>query len=155
MRRSSSDHSTDAARSLLRSACRRRPRCGNAATRRCCYRSTGQTDIVPLQRRSQLEAGSVNKNRTFNTVVDVALWEYVYAYSDGMCQRAAAGRRVPQTCRRSQCSGRLLRDAPDVATALSWQPLDWHGRRMRLTSSAPSRRRRIPRQCAVFICVLF
>jgi len=38
LRRSSSDHSIDAARSLLRSGCNK------AAVRHCCYPSTGQTD---------------------------------------------------------------------------------------------------------------
>jgi len=37
----------------------------------CCYRSTGrtgrQTDTVPLRRRSQLEAGSVTRQRTITT----------------------------------------------------------------------------------------
>jgi len=41
LRRSSSDHSVDAAHSLQR----RRPGCGGkASARRCCYRSMGQTD---------------------------------------------------------------------------------------------------------------
>ena len=54
LRRSSSDHSIDAARPLLRSgtggrywsiyAADRRPGCSKPAARRCCCRSTGQTD---------------------------------------------------------------------------------------------------------------
>jgi len=42
-----------------------RARCSEPPARRCCYRSTGQTDgrtdIVPLHRRSSLEAGNVNR----------------------------------------------------------------------------------------------
>jgi len=43
--------------------------CGKPASRRCCYRSTGQTDgrtdIAPFHRRSPPEAGSVNKSPQF------------------------------------------------------------------------------------------
>ena len=75
-------------RQTLIDICCRRPRCDKPAAHRCCYRSTGQTDrqtdgqtdTVPLHRRSPLEVTGVDNKIIFIQKLQLQLHAIILAF---------------------------------------------------------------------------